>query len=100
MIYKHNFSLRLEDLNKTMSFVLKDFTEKYNLETGGKYRIENIDGKHFEGYFHSLNITASIYTKKISIWCSFFKEKKDGSPSKVLTGIDISRVTDISLIPF
>lgn len=97
-LYKHNFSLRLEDLSKTIGFVLVDLVKKYDLEVGGHYRVESTDGKYFDGFFKS--ISAKMYRERLDIWCCFFKEKKDHTPSKVETGIHASNVKNITLIPF
>jgi len=97
-IHKHNFSLRLQDLSKTIGLLVTDFVEKYDLETGCKYRVESTDGKYFDGFFNSLQ--AKMYRDNLDVWCRFYKSKKDGDPSKVETGIHISNVANISLIPF
>lgn len=98
MIYKHNFNQRLQDLSKTIGFVLTDFSERYDLIVGCKYRVETADGKYFDGFFRHLK--ASVYRNNLDVWCCFYKVKKDGAPAKIDTGAHMSKVVNIELFPF
>ncbi|WP_108821073.1 hypothetical protein [Dysgonomonas sp. Marseille-P4361] len=97
-IYKHNFSLRLQDLSKTINFVLEDFTKKYDLTVNCKYRVETADGKCFDGFFRHLKVSA--FRNNLDVWCCFYKVKKDGTKSKNDTGVHMSKIVDITLYPF
>jgi len=95
---KHDYKGRLNDLTKTIEYLLDDFTQKYNLEIGRHYRVYMDSGKYFDGFFNHLKVSA--YMNKLDVWVSFHKTKKDGTPSKVDIGHHMSRIKYITLIPF
>ncbi|NDV45483.1 hypothetical protein D0T49_00250 [Paludibacter sp. 221] len=94
--YKHDFYNRLQDLNKTIGFVLVDFLEKYDLKIGCMYEVKTVDGKSFYGFFRHLKV--SVYHNGLDVWSCFYKVKKDGTPSKIDDGAHMSKIIEITKI--
>jgi len=96
-MYKHDFAQRLKDLSITLDLLLRDFTERYDLKVGMKYRVVE-NGNYFDGYFERYE--TGFYGTGIDVWVSFYKQKIDGTPSKLKTGTFISNIKDIYESPF
>lgn len=88
----------MQDLSKTIGFVLTDFAENYDLTVGCKYRVKTADGKYFDGFFRHLKVSA--YRNALDVWCCFYKVKKDGTPAKIDTGAHMSKIVDVEIFPF
>lgn len=95
MINKHNVYNKMQEVNKMIGFILTDFSKKYDLKVGCRYRIEMADGKCFDGFFRHLK--ASLYHNKLDVWCCFYRSKKDGMRSKITSNVRMSKITTIKL---
>lgn len=96
ILYKHNYKARLLDLNMNLQSIISDFYMQHKLIGGKLYRIETVNGETFEGFFNYIKVGS--YSSNTSLWCSFYKMKKDFTPSKRLTGEFIQNIKSIKLL--
>lgn len=94
------YKQRLKKLNETMNSIISDYIKEYELEVGKIYRVETTDGKIFDGYFKGIHSYGSSMGGKINIWVSFFKQKKNYTPSKRTTEDFIGGIKNIDMLPF
>lgn len=94
----NDYKGRLNEVTETVKNIMDDFIETHELEEGCLYRVIQDDGKFIDGYFKKLKIM--VYGDNLGVRCTFYKMKKGGSRSKITTGVFISNIRSITLLPF
>lgn len=101
---KHDFNIRLNNINKEVQSVIKDFEDEYGLNRNDpkvtNYQVHLTSGKVFRGFYMKTQIYASHWNNEVDVLVSFWRTKKDGKQSKVSSGFFLKEIISIDNLPF
>lgn len=91
---------KLSDINDSLKSLISAIEKEYDLSNNMKYRVRTYGGKVFDVYYIRCDVYYGTWSKKLDIYLSFYKSKKDGEKSKVEDGFFLKEVQNITPCPF